>query len=69
MLTLFIIFIMRLFSKKAKEPISLEAAKRIATARYPERYEKFDIGGTTQIVDVNKMARVLYVSRLVGKSG
>ena len=65
MLTLLALFIMRLFSKKTKEPFSLEDANRIAKAKYPERYEKFDIGGNTQRVDVNKIARALYVCKLV----
>lgn len=69
MLTLLILFIMRLFSKKAKEPISPEQADRIARIRFPERYETYDFDGIPQVVDINKIARALFVCRLVSKSG
>ena len=58
---------MRLFSKKTKEPFSLEDAIRIAKEKYPERYEMVDFDGKAQeqMVDVNKIARALYVRKLV----
>lgn len=68
MLTLFILFIMRLFFKKENKTIPFEEAKRIANLRYPERYETCEGSGNTpaQMIDVNKIPRTMYICSLAG---
>ena len=54
-------------SKKSSQLIPIEEALRIAKEKYPERYEMVDFDGKAQgqMVDVNKIARALYVRKLV----